>query len=101
MTDIELINYVQENPNLFEEKTDVTKDFIKVNLKAIMQYHGFSCSQYRTGRSILETILLNIDKDFNLITENGHFVFYFFRDGVTRQTLKERYEAEQKEKLKK
>ena len=101
MKDIELINYVQGHPNLFEEKTDVTKDFIKVGLKAVLHSNGFSCSSYRTGREIIERIIIEVDKDFNLITEHGHFYFYFFRDGVTRQVLKERYEAEQKEKLKK
>jgi len=101
MKDIELINYVQSNPDTFEEKTDVTKDFIKVTLKAVLHQRGFSCSEYRTGRNVIERVINHIDKDFNLITEYGHFVFYFFRDGVTRQLLKERHEQEQKEKLKK
>jgi hypothetical protein len=102
MNDIELINYVQDNPDTFESETQVTTDFIEVKLKSILHSRSvILSSSYRIGRSVLEKIINKVDKDFNLITDYGQFVFLFFRDGITREQLKERYDKERKERLKK
>jgi hypothetical protein len=88
MKDIDLINYIVENKDLFSGPAEVEDKTIKIRLVGGTDWSGIYHESVVTDDSF-RRIMNDIDNQFDLRTSHHQLIIIFYREGFKRKTEEE------------